>query len=142
VDFDGVLLDLLAAGYGVRFQARGKSMAPSIRDGEAVTVVPVKPEAVRRWDVILYSTVFGAAAHRVVGGGHGAPFQVRGDASGSEPETVEASRLLGTVVSVERNGRRVPFGTPGARLRHAILRLGNAAAEAVRPLVFSQPVAR
>ena len=105
-----VSTDLLSQGYSVRFRPGGHSMHPTIRDGEAVTVEPVEPGQVKRGDIILYRTASGVIAHRVVrieGSSDNRSFITRGDSSTSCDAPLSAERILGLVVSVERNGRRI-----------------------------------
>jgi signal peptidase len=105
--FQEISTELLARGYGVRFRPAGHSMHPTIRDGEAVTVAPVRASDVRRGDIILYRAERGFIAHRVLQlkGGADAPiFITRGDASTSCDAPVSASQVLGRVICVERNG--------------------------------------
>jgi signal peptidase I len=107
--FIEVVTDLLRRGHSVRFRARGGSMRPTIREGEAITVAPAPSHGIRRGDVILYRSARGVIAHRVVRvarrpNGTRA-FVPRGDASQSRDEAVEETAILGRVVTVERNGR-------------------------------------
>jgi hypothetical protein len=107
--FQDVTRELLGDGYGVRFRPGGHSMHPTIRDGEAVTVAPVKASEVRRGDIILFQTACGLLAHRVLkieSGPDAAPvFITRGDASTSSDRPVSASSVLGRIINVERDGR-------------------------------------
>jgi len=107
--FIEVVTDLLRRGHSVRFRAKGSSMHPTIREGEAITVAPARPAAIRRGDVILYRSARGVIAHRVASverGLAGAPvFIPRGDASQSRDDPVEEGAILGRVVTVERGGR-------------------------------------
>ena len=107
--FIEVVTDLLRRGHSVRFRAKGSSMHPTIREGEAITVAPARPAAIRRGDVILYRSARGVIAHRVAGverGPDGAlVFIPRGDASQSRDDPVEEGAILGRVVTVERGGR-------------------------------------
>jgi hypothetical protein len=118
--FADVVTDLLCRGHSVRFRAKGSSMHPTIREGEAITVAPVAPAAIGRGDVVLYRSGLGVTAHRVVGVEHLADgvvrFVTRGDASGGCDEPVEASAVLGSVVAVERRGRMVDPAAPRIRL--------------------------
>ena len=57
---------LLERGHSVRFRAPGRSMLPTIKEGEAITVEPVEPSAVRTGDIILYRNGNSVIAHRVV----------------------------------------------------------------------------
>ena len=107
--FIEVVTDLLSRGHSVRFRAKGSSMHPTIREGEAITVAPARPAGIRRGDVILYRSARGVIAHRVAGverGPGGAlVFIPRGDASQSRDDPVEEGAILGRVVTVERGGR-------------------------------------
>ena len=114
--FTNVATGLLRDGYGVRFYAKGWSMYPTIKDGEMITVEPVVPSQVKRGDILLHHNGKGVIAHRVVRiARKKAPFNtqnsvldiffiLRGDASSTCDEPVEADQALGKVVSVERNG--------------------------------------
>jgi hypothetical protein len=106
--FLDVSSELLSRGYKVRFRAHGRSMQPTIREGEAIMVEPVEPAHLSRGDIILYRVDRGILAHRIVGlkrgQGENTILRVRGDAWGSSAETVEATCVAGKVVSVERNG--------------------------------------
>lgn len=92
-------------------------MAPAIRDGDRVTVVPVRPQEIRRGDVVLYTSDRGLTAHRVAGRPDGGRenFLAQGDAPGSPWETVAVRQLLGRVEAVERDGRRVSIRRPFVR---------------------------
>jgi hypothetical protein len=122
--FDDVGLALLREGQAVRFRAAGLSMEPSIHDGDAITVVPVPLEKVRRGDVLLYRRDERLLAHRVLGRVRGvdALLRVRGDAPGWEEERVPESDVLGRVEAVEREGRPVAWRGPFARRVAALAR--------------------
>src|SRR5437588_12652061 len=64
--FEGMLRELLDRGLGVRFQARGCSMSPAIRDGEYVEVTPVIVSKLRKDDIVLAKSVHGFRLHRIV----------------------------------------------------------------------------
>ena len=103
--------ELLGGGYEVRFRAPGQSMHPVIREGDALIVRPVSPEAVRKGDIILYRWPQGVIAHRVVAvdkadGGKNR-LLTRGDAAGAPVEAVTPDQVLGKVVAAERKGRRI-----------------------------------
>jgi signal peptidase I len=130
--FVEVATDLLRRGHSVRFRAKGGSMHPTIREGEAITVAPVEPAAIRCGDVMLYCSGRGVTAHRVtrvVRGADGAlAFIPRGDSSTTRDEPVDQSAVLGRVVAVERDGRTVDPTGAGTRAL-AVLR-----ATAARPV--------
>lgn len=129
--------ELLGRGRRVRFRVHGKSMHPTINDGEMVTVEPVKPSVVKQGDIILYRNPKGLIAHRVVAiagpGGKGPTFRppssglsadylflLRGDASRSCDSPVESSQILGRVVSVERDGRSSELAGRRAKIWHTV----------------------
>jgi hypothetical protein len=94
-------------------------MYPTIKDGEMITVEPVVPSQVKRGDILLHYNGRGVIAHRVVRIGRKKAlfntqysvldtfFILRGDASSTSDEPVEADQALGKVVSVERNGHLI-----------------------------------
>ncbi len=120
--FIEVSTELLRQGQRVRFKAPGRSMQPTIIEGETITVEPVAPQAVRKGDIILYSFERGFIAHRVVRilrrKGDAPCFIMRGDASDSFDYPVAAQQVLGKVISVEREGRSVDLYSQRARIRH------------------------
>ena len=102
-------------------------MYPSIREGELVTVEPVVASDVTLGDIVLYRSERGLIAHRVVeiASRDSRVFRLQGDASLSCDEPVEAHRILGRVVGVQRNGRSVVLASRGAKLWHKARRLAS-----------------
>ena len=143
--FSDMVTELLERGHSARFQAPGRSMHPTIREGEKITVEPVEPRAVRTGDIILYRTKTGVIAHRVIRivqrdffseaalraersvlKPRPSPSQpsslspqhlffLRGDASVNCDRPVEGRQILGKVVSVERDGRLIDPYSPNAK---------------------------
>ena len=64
--FPDITAELLEGGHSIRFRAPGRSMLPTIKEGEAITVEPVELSAVRTGDIILYRNGNSVIAHRVV----------------------------------------------------------------------------
>jgi len=116
--------ELLREGYGVRFCAGGRSMFPTIRDGEMITVAPVTSADVKLNDIVLYHFQThvrqGVMAHRVVRIERTAcgalQFILRGDAMAQCDAPVAATDILGRVIAVERDGRLIPLSTRRAKL--------------------------
>ena len=109
-------IELLGRGKRVRFRAPGRSMYPTIRENEAITVEPVQPQQVKLGDIILYRSGESVVAHRVMrierGKGETLRFILREDTLGTLDEPVEAGQILGKVVAVERAGRSIdPYST-------------------------------
>lgn len=102
--FSDLCAGLLRGGDAVRFTATGASMAPAIRHGDRLTVVPARASEVRLGDVVLYVTPRGLTAHRVVKAlsASGEHLEMRGDAPRSQTERVPGTAVLGRVTRVER----------------------------------------
>jgi hypothetical protein len=96
---------VLAAGRDFRFRAKGFSMSPFIRDGDVLTVRPLRGVAPRRGDVVafLHPETGMAAVHRVVRAEAGL-FYLKGDNAPDGDGGLPAESLLGKVVRVERAG--------------------------------------
>lgn len=118
--FIDVSTELLRSGQSIRFRAPGRSMYPTIREGETITVQPVAPAAVKIGDIILYHFQRGVVAHRVVSiekkRGDALLFILHADTSGAPDEPVEPSQILGKVVSVERGGRSIDLYSRRAKM--------------------------
>ncbi len=102
--------ELLAQGKTVRFQAKGWSMQPTIRDGDFVTVSPEGVQSVSIGDIVLVVDAEGKAlVHRIIWPvleGRQHHFLLKGDACVGKPEKVESKNILGRVVLSERGGRK------------------------------------
>ena len=120
--FSELVVDLLLKGTSVRFRALGRSMYPTIREGDVLTVAPIAPNLVHRGDILLYRLEGGVVAHRLdrIDRGHAdrSYYTFRSDTWGSWDEPVLAEQILGKVVSVARSGRSIPVygGKMKARL--------------------------
>ncbi len=123
--------ELLSQGTTVRFRPSGRSMYPSIREGELITVEPVRASDVKIADIVLFRSERGLIAHRVVDNRTQSSvlsphhFLLRGDASLSCDQPVAAQQILGRVVRVERNGRSIQLASRGAKLWHKAHRMAS-----------------
>ncbi len=121
--FLDISTELLRRGISVRFCPKGFSMSPTIRDGEAVTVEPLKAREARIGDILLYQTERGVIAHRVVGiedeESTARVLILRGDSLATCDAPVRAEQILGRVIEVERKGRKVKLTGRRAKLRRA-----------------------
>ena len=108
-DFAELSRGILKRGDSLRFKAYGSSMLPLIRDGDLLTIEPVKPWDVKRGDVILYQTEGEkCVVHRVVKidlRNEQHILVTKGDASPGSVEELEENRVLGRVVHIHRNER-------------------------------------
>jgi phage repressor protein C with HTH and peptisase S24 domain len=121
----GILRAVLAKGKPLRFRARGLSMSPFIKDGDVVTVAPLKGSPPRTGDVVafLHPATGKAALHRVVRAGSGSYF-LKGDNSAETDGALPRERILGLVTRVEREGKRVRLGSRGGAVIAKLSRSG------------------
>jgi signal peptidase I len=124
--FRALVEEALAAGTSVRFRAEGTSMYPTIRDGEVITIAPVRTDQLVRGDVLLCRHDTRMIAHRLVAvtsRGAERRFHFRGDAKAGCDAPVGADAVVGRVISVARNGRAASLCGRRARLRHTARQL-------------------
>ena len=120
----GLMGAILEKGKPFRFEARGESMHPAIRDGDILTVAPAAGRRPRTGDIVafVHPETGGVRVHRVVGRGAGR-YVLKGDnALGADP-AVGPEGILGFVVGLERDGRRRRLGP--AALSAALARLSR-----------------
>ena len=123
--FEEVVRPLLEQGLNVRFQARGASMSPAIRDGEVVEVTPVMVTKLRKDDIVLAKSNAGFRLHRIVLADPGKDvFITRGDCGQQNDPALKAEQILGLArvkeVRVGRNIVQARFrGVGGWMLRSA-----------------------
>src|SRR5580658_9634461 len=100
--FEGVLRELLEKGLSARFQARGASMSPTIRDGEMVKVTPVIVSKLRKDDIVLAKSNYGFRLHRIVLADHARDvFITRGDCGQENDPPLNGSQILGLAEAKE-----------------------------------------
>lgn len=105
-----VIMDLIEAvhekGASFRFQARGYSMTPAIRDEDAITVAPLKDSMPRRGDVLAFRHPERPQmlVHRVL---HATvrKYFIKGDNCSEADGWVPAENILGLITKVERRGK-------------------------------------
>jgi len=107
--FEEVLRGLLTQGMSVRFQARGASMSPAIRDGEVVEVTPVIVSKLRKDDIVLAKSKNGFRLHRIVMADPASDlFITRGDCGQQNDPALTGNQILGLAQAKEvRVGRKV-----------------------------------
>jgi uncharacterized repeat protein (TIGR01451 family) len=107
--FEALSRELLNEGLRVRFQARGASMSPCIRDGEIVYVTPVIVSKLRKDDIVLTKSNNGFRVHRLVVADHAKGFFItRGDCGQQDDPAVRGDEILGVAVAKEvKVGRRM-----------------------------------
>ncbi len=118
--FADTAADLLASGYRLRFRATGRSMQPAIGEEEVITVERISADDVRIGDIVLYRAKQSVIAHRVEKIERDAErvtcLLLRGDASEDCDDRVLPAQVLGRVVAIDREGRRISVVSPRAKL--------------------------
>jgi len=110
--FDQALTAVLDAGHAARFVARGDSMYPSIRDGDAIRVQPCDGEPLSVGDIVLAKAARGLTAHRVVRVRERegtVEITTRGDNCLRPDPPLPRSAILGRVVGVEPDRPKMRF---------------------------------
>jgi len=109
------LVELLQAvlhkGAAVRFQAKGFSMSPFIKNQDLVTISPLKRKRPGLGDIIAFAhpETEGLCIHRIVRKKDGF-YVTKGDNLSEADECVPRENILGFVTRVERDGSRVFLG--------------------------------
>jgi hypothetical protein len=125
--FSEMLEETLNRGHSIRFRVPGDSMYPTICDDDLITVEPIKPATVIVGDIILYEHKSKVTVHRVMrilkrseknlssalqgpqdrSLSETLEFIFCGDAAIKDDAPVSSEQILGKVVAIERNGRRI-----------------------------------
>ena len=111
VAFIELLQATLAKGAPFRFQARGFSMDPFIRDGDVITVSPLGEESPGLGDVVAFvqREIEKLLIHRVIRIKANSYF-MKGDNTTGVDSPVPTANVLGLVTRVERGHKRVLIG--------------------------------
>ncbi len=96
----------------LRTTVHGRSMWPFVRDGDVVTIEPIRrrPPAVGEVVAVRHPRGANLVIHRVVGVDPGG-WIVQGDACAAPDGVVPTGQVLGRIVAVERGGSPVRLGT-------------------------------
>jgi signal peptidase I len=118
-----VIEDVLRRGLKARMAVSGASMAPTLGNGDLVSIEAVDNQTLRIGDLVLYRGAAGnLVLHRVLrmwrDRGRGPRVQTRGDANLHLDTTVARRQILGRVRRIEkRDTRVVDLQRTGERLR-------------------------
>ncbi len=102
---------VLSKGASFRFKARGFSMAPFIMDGDVITVVPAKRGSIGFGQLVAFTHPLTGklVIHRLLGGSRGVHI-VKGDNILSIDGLIPERNILGIVIGICREGKRITFG--------------------------------
>ena len=97
-----------------KFLAKGASMSPFIRNGDIVTIAPLPVKLPRVGEVIAFVHPRSGklTIHRIIKR-RGTSFFLRGDNSVGIDGRIELGDILGVLVNVERQGRKISLGLSG-----------------------------
>ncbi|MGI6259062.1 MAG: signal peptidase I [Anaerolineaceae bacterium] len=103
--------ELLALGHKVSFCAVGRSMEPTIMDGDTVIISKVSEGRLRRGEIVLIKTDLGRPIiHRLISlrsMGNKNLVQTCGDNASVKDKPVEKQQVLGRIDEIQRGGKRV-----------------------------------
>ena len=133
--FASLLQTTLGKGMPVSFTAKGFSMAPFIKDGDVLTVVPLEGTSPASGDVVAFFRpgTEKLTIHRVIGE-EGDSYWMKGDNSLQADGLIPKTSILGRVKRVERNGKRVYLGLGPERVLIAFLTRTNLLFPILRPV--------
>jgi hypothetical protein len=131
--FERLSNDLVAGGFGFRFRASGRSMLPTICDGDLLQVEPVEPGEVGRGDIVLFKGEGGFKAHRVVRKA-GNLVVTRGDSGTQVDAAIRGEQIVGKVIAKQcrESGELIALAGPAERLKFLSGRLRRSGASLVR----------
>jgi signal peptidase len=120
--FPELVRDILSKYAECRFQAKGYSMSPFIKDGDVLTISLLPSSSPGLGDVVAFNHPEGGrfVIHRIVRK-RGDSYLVRGENTFEADGHIEKRDILGFVTRVERKGRRVLIGLGPERLLIAFL---------------------
>jgi hypothetical protein len=119
----GLMGDVLAQGCKFKFQAKGASMSPFIRDKDNITIDPIRQVKPSMGRVVAYtcSNPQKLLVHRIVDA-DSTSFLLKGDNSLAQPDGwFLKEKIIGVVTRVERRGTQIKFGLGVERLLIAYL---------------------
>jgi signal peptidase I len=109
---------VLGRGIPFRFQARGFSMTPFVRDGDVITISPLHKGQVRIGEIVAFVRPGERrlVVHRVVVK-RSTVFLIQGDGDPHyTDENISIDDLLGRVTRVERNSKNIWLGLGAERI--------------------------
>ena len=125
-EFCKITEEILQNGHLLRFRANGRSMAPTIIDGDVVTITSPAAELIRTGTIVLHRSPdsLHPLLHRIVGIKHkngAVVIFTRGDIFCGHTERITTDDILGIAVEVTRRGKTKKLNSLRQRL-HGRLR--------------------
>jgi len=106
-----LMIEVLDHGKSFRFQAKGGSMSPFIKDQDIITIKPIQPKSIHKGDVLAFFHPDQGKlyVHRVIANKKGM-YLLKGDSAHSTDGWVASDQIVGMVDGVERNGKGKKLG--------------------------------
>jgi signal peptidase I len=107
-----LMREVLGKGALFRFKARGSSMHPFIQDGDLITVasLSIDKPAIGKVTAFLQPNSERLTVHRIIRK-RDSHFQIKGDNIPTQSDGwIPLSEMIGSIVQVHRDGRRICFG--------------------------------
>ena len=121
--FEVLSRELLRSGNGIRFQARGASMSPAIRDGEIVHVKSAALAELRAGDIVLAKAEMGFRLHRLMIADYERDVYItRGDCGQQDDPAVGGEQIVGVARAKEVRVGRKSFAAKFRGVRAVMLR--------------------
>lgn len=143
-EFGVIGIELLRKGTSLRFQGRGSSMRPMVRDGDTLLVTPCPPAHVHLGEIVMCTTHNDQLlVHRVIRsrkGTVGKCYLIQGDQAANPDGWITQENIHGCLSAIERSGRRVVMTETGARFLGLMVVLGQRLG--LRNSVFAGAVSR
>lgn len=118
--FGKLSAEVLRMGKSIRFEARGTSMQPILRDGDILVVAPLAAGWAKLGDVVLCQvTDEKLFIHRVIQrrtAGEGIQYLVKGDHVPAPDAWISGDQVYGRVVSAERDNFHINMNNPILKL--------------------------
>jgi signal peptidase len=120
--FIEILRAILDKGVPFRFRAKGFSMYPFIRDGDIITLSPLRDRFPRIGDVVAFShlKMKKLVVHRIVGKSDDS-LLMKGDNVSEVDGFIPKAKIFGYVTNVMRDGKPVFLGLGPERVLIALL---------------------
>ena len=128
-EFGALSAELLSKGNTVRFQAKGASMRPMVRDGDTLLIAPCPADDVQVGEIVLCSKEHDQVlVHRVLRKRlwqAGMQYLVQGDQVARPDGWIPRERIYGSLVEIERDGRRLTMAGGKSRFLGLLMVLAH-----------------
>jgi signal peptidase I len=114
---DTVVQEVLQRGFRINARARGASMYPLIDTGDIVLVEPTNGKLFRTGDILFFKgqwTIY--VLHRLIRKTSSSSIVTRGDNAVCHDNPVDAGHVLGRVVEIKHQDRRLLLTTRSSRI--------------------------